>query len=265
MLVAVDVASLGYRTDLMLRVREGSELADHGSYMVVRTPANPGFWWGNFILLAAPPLPGETTAWVSRFSAEFPGAGHMAFGIDVTDERGIEVSDFLAAGFQLDVSAVMTASALHDPAHPNRVARYRRLDGDDDWSQSLALNMACNSDGSADERVFCERRTAEARRLSATGSGSWFGAFGDGRLLAQLGLFRAGAGLARFQNVETHPVARRQGLAGTLVSHAGRYGIDELGAGTLVLVADVGSAAARLYHSVGFVQREAQVRLERPP
>jgi hypothetical protein len=49
------------------------------------------------------------------------------------------------------------------------------------------------------------------------------------------------------------------------VLEAGRFGAGELGAGTLVMVADVDSAAAWLYESVGFGRRESQVRLERPP
>ena len=38
MLAAVDVMSLGYRTDLMVRALEGSEVADRGDYVTVRSP-----------------------------------------------------------------------------------------------------------------------------------------------------------------------------------------------------------------------------------
>lgn len=265
-LVAVDVVSLGYRTDVMLRVLEGSEVTDQGGYLVVRSPANPAFWWGNFLLLGKPPLAGEADAWIARFCEEFPGAGHVAMGIDVTDERAVEVAGFLAAGLHLDLSTVMTASAVQDPPRPNRVARYRRLAGDDDWQQAAELEIACSTgEDPAAERAFLELRIAETRRLAETARGAWFGAFQDGRLVAQLGLFSDGAGAARFQGVETHPAARRQGLAGSLVCHAGRYGLDELAARTLVIVADAGSAAARLYQSVGFTGTEAQVGLYRPP
>jgi hypothetical protein len=40
----VDVSSLGYRTDLMIRRLSGSEISDRGSHLVIRTPANPYFW-----------------------------------------------------------------------------------------------------------------------------------------------------------------------------------------------------------------------------
>ena len=59
-------------------------------------------------------------------------------------------------------------------------------------------------------------------------------------------------GLARFQSVETHPDFRGQGLAGTLVHEVSRYGFDQLGAHTLVMVADPDYLAIRVYRSVGF-------------
>jgi hypothetical protein len=56
---SVDVASLGFQTDLMIRRLAGSVIVDRREYLVVRTPANPGFWWGNFLLFPAPSRPGE--------------------------------------------------------------------------------------------------------------------------------------------------------------------------------------------------------------
>ena len=48
----MQVTSLGFRTDLALRALEGAEITDCGDYTVVRSPDNPTFWWGNFLLLA---------------------------------------------------------------------------------------------------------------------------------------------------------------------------------------------------------------------
>jgi hypothetical protein len=45
--------------------------------------------------------------------------------------------------------------------------------------------------------MFIEGRTAAVRRLVDAGHGVWFGAFLDGRLAAQLGLFTDGRGVAR--------------------------------------------------------------------
>src|SRR5579863_9380717 len=98
MLAAVEVVSLGFRTDLMVRGLEGSEIADHGGYVTVRTRANPEFYWGNFLLLPADALSDPPDRWLSLFAAEFPDAGHLALGIDVTDGRDADLGPFESAG-----------------------------------------------------------------------------------------------------------------------------------------------------------------------
>jgi len=266
MLGPVRVDSLGYRTDLMLRALEGSKIVDEDDYLIVRSPANPGFWWGNFLLLPESALRDEAATWMSRFVEAFPTAGHMALGIDGTSGCAVEPADFLEAGFKLECSTVMTGSSLREPPHPNHGARYRPLESDADWRQAVKLRLACNDVGDpASELKFCERRMADMRRLAEAGHGACFGAFHEGRLMAQLGLFSDGAGIARYQNVETHPSARRQGLVGTLVYRAGLYGLGALAASVLVIVADPGYSAIRVYRSVGFTDLETQLQLQREP
>jgi predicted GNAT family acetyltransferase len=80
-----------------------------------------------------------------------------------------------------------------------------------------------------------------------------------------MGLVTAGRRLARFQAVETHPDHRGRGLAGTLVHHVSGYGFRELGADTLVMVADPGYHAIRVYRSVGFDDTESQLQAQRAP
>ena len=262
----MDIRSLGYRTDVMLRVLEGSECADHGDYLVIRSPANPQFWWGNFLLLAAPPEPGGAGKWLSRFAAEFPAAGHLTLGIDVTDQGAVNPAEFQAAGLRFERAVVLTAAVVHQPPRPNLAAQYRPLAGPCDWQQAAELRAACDPDDEpGGGRDFLERRIAAQRRLTEDGHGSWFGAFTGGQLAAQLGIFSAGRGIARYQSVETHPAARGQGLAGTLVCQAGRWAMAELGASTLVIVAKSGHQAERVYRSVGFEAAEDSVSFERPP
>jgi predicted GNAT family acetyltransferase len=97
------------------------------------------------------------------------------------------------------------------------------------------------------------------------GHGVWFGAFLGDRLVSSMGLVRAGEGLARFQDVKTHPDARGRGLAGTLVHTVSRYGFDHLDAETLVMVADPDYLAIRVYRSVGFDDTETQLQALRMP
>ena len=103
------------------------------------------------------------------------------------------------------------------------------------------------------------------RALAEAGHGGWFGAFVDGRLVTQMGLYAASSGLARFQSVETHPDFRGRGLAGTLVHHVSRFGFEQLGASTLVMVADPEHSAIRLYRSMGFTDTETQLQAEQLP
>lgn len=96
------------------------------------------------------------------------------------------------------------------------------------------------------------------------GHGGWFGAFVDGRLVCQMGLFAGGPGLARYQSVETDPDHRRRGLAGTLVAEVGWYGFEVLCAQILVMVADPAYHAIDLYLSLGFEATQMQLQAELP-
>jgi ribosomal protein S18 acetylase RimI-like enzyme len=258
----VRIRSLGFRTDVALRVLEGAEVTDRADYLVIRTPDHRDYWWGNFLLLPSLPGPGQGQEWLARFVAEFPAARHVALGVDTTDD-GETPEEFAAAGLQADRASVLTAAQVCPPARPNTEAEIRPLESDADWRQSVDLAVRC-FDG-AEPGDFLQRRAAARRRLTQTGAGIWFGAFGNGRLLAQLGLFDVGGGYARYQHVETDPAARRQGLAGTLVWAAGRYGREVLGASTLVIVAEPAGAAIRVYRACGFTARQRQLSFDRPP
>jgi ribosomal protein S18 acetylase RimI-like enzyme len=264
-LPSMDIQSLGYRTDLAIRVLEGSQIEDRGDYLVIRSPQNPTFWWGNFLLLSAPPRPGQAGEWLARFETEFPGASHVALGVDVTEADAMDPRELIEAGLRLTRLAVLTASDVHVPPRPNPDATYRMLSGDGDWEQAAELRAAVSAGEPGSEPEFLRARLAAERAITEAGHGSWFGAFVDGRLLAQLGLITGQAGLARYQNVETHPAARRQGLAGSLVWHAGRHALAAQGASTLIMVADPAEVAIRVYRSVGLVAAQAQIGFERQP
>ena len=256
------IRSLGFRTDVALRVLEGAEVTDRADYLVIRTPDHPDYWWGNFLLLPSLPGPGQGREWLARFVAEFPAARHVALGVDTTDD-GETPEEFAAAGLQADRASVLTAAQVCPPARPNTEAEIRPLESDADWRQSVDLAVRC-FDG-AEPGDFLQRRATARRRLTQTGAGIWFGAFGNGHLLAQLGLFDVGGGYARYQHVETDPAARRRGLAGTLVWTAGRYGREVLGASTLVIVAEPAGVAIRVYRACGFTARQRQLSFDRPP
>jgi RimJ/RimL family protein N-acetyltransferase len=259
----VDVTSLAFRTDLALLQLGGSTVEDRGDHLVVRTPHNPAYWWGNFLLLDRVPQPGEHESWVARFAAALPDARHLAFGVDGTVGQAADLAGFTALGLEVEATTVMTATSVHRPPRPNDEADYRRLASDDDWAQSLRLRLVASAGDDPGSETFEARRVATDRATTEAGHGAWFGAFVDGRLAAQMGLAPASPGLARFRLVETDPAYRGRGLAGTLVHHVSEYGFGELGASTLVMVADPDYLAVRIYRSVGFDGTETQLQAQR--
>jgi RimJ/RimL family protein N-acetyltransferase len=262
----MDVRSLAFRTDLALLELGGSVIEDRGSHLVVRTPDNPAFYWGNFYLLSVPPRTEEVEALVAAYDRDFPDSPHRAFGVDGVEDQSEALAPLVAAGPELDAASVMTATSVHPPARPNSEAEYRLLRTDDDWAQRVEVAAACNEDQPPDRYLrFATTKAVYERGLVEAGHGTWWGAFVDGRLVTSMGLVRASEGLARFQSVETHPDFRGRGLAGTLVHRVSRWGFDELGARTLVMVADPDYLAIRIYRSVGFADTEVQTQLKQVP
>ena len=255
----LDVRSLGFATDLMIRRLADSEIADRGDYLVVRTPQNPTFYWGNFTLVS-PSVPADE--WLGLFTREFPDAGHVAIGVDGTDGSWHDASPMLESGFELEVSTVLTsAGPLGGPATDHLC---RPLRSDDDWEQAAELRLALGEEqGRLNDgyRTFLARRLVEVRALDRAGHAVHFGAFVDGHLRSWLGLMTDGRGTARYQAVETHPEFRRRGLAGALVEAAGLHGLTKMGASRLVIVADPQGPAVNLYRSLGLRDAEHQVQL----
>jgi ribosomal protein S18 acetylase RimI-like enzyme len=264
----VPIHSLGYRTDVMVRQLSGSLVEEHDDFLVVRTPANSGFWWGNFLLMPAAPTLADVARWESSFVAEFPGARHRAFGLDTTDGDAGAPAGLAALSLSTRVNAVMFAAKLHEPAQPD--LELRAFDRSD-WAQLAPLRSAvypADGDASADtdaEAGFAARQVAASQELVARGHGEWLGAFHGGMLVAALGIVSDGSGAARYQAVETHPDYRRRGLARRLVYDAALLAADRFGARDLVIVADPDEHAITLYESLGFVTVELQVELMRSP
>ncbi len=258
----VEVLSLAWRTDLALLAQSGSEVEHHPAYVVVRTPQNPTFRWGNFVLLRRTPLLRDLPGLAARVEALLPGLGHHAVGIDDPSAGREDVDRLRQPGWRVAVDTVLTSDRVLPPRQLQRSAVVRELSGDRDWSQKVALDLACAEGAGPDYELFATRRAGAERAAVESRHGAWFGAFDGDRLLAGLGIFCAGEGLARFQTVQTHPEARRRGLAQALLHHAGTHALGELGARTLVLVADPDHHALDLYLGAGFVRTERQVSAE---
>lgn len=259
--------SRGYRTDLMLARLQGALVGDRGDHLVIRTPGNPMFHWGNYVLADRSWLDRPLADLVATFHAEHPRSQHVAIGVDGVDGRVWGAGEVAACGLEVDRNVVMTATRVRAPERPNpdAVCRMLAADAGADWEAAVTLHALDHHDFDAGEfRDVVKRRMNARREQQVAGLGGWFGAFVGGEMVSGLGLFTDGLGLGRFQDVETLASARRLGLASTLVHHASIVGLRDFEIRDLVMVADPDDTAIRIYRSMGFADSELQIQLARP-
>lgn len=255
------VTSLGFRTDLALLTATGSLVEDRGTHLVVRTPDNPTYFWGNFLLLAQAPVAGGEREVVGAFHSEFPRAEHVSIGIDGADLADDARAAFEDAGLTVDVATVLVASGLVEPREVE--AEVRPLTSDEDWEARATLSHQLYPQTSAESFLaFARGKNEQEKALASAGRGQRFGAFVDGVLVSTAGIFVTEDGVARFQSVETHTEHRRQGLASAVVHASGQHALDHLGVRTLVIVADTDGEAIGIYRRLGFADSERQLSME---
>ena len=63
---------LGWRTDLDVLTRSGSTITSGDGHLIVRTPANPGYYWGNFLCVTDPGLARRPQECLALMSRAFP-------------------------------------------------------------------------------------------------------------------------------------------------------------------------------------------------
>ncbi|MDN3577506.1 GNAT family N-acetyltransferase [Chitinimonas viridis] len=227
---------------------------DRGDYLCITTPGNPTFYWGNYLLFAQAPGLGVLADWEALFiadiAAEQPQSRHRCFAwLGGAGEQ----AQFLQAGYKVYASQALACSQPSKAPGMNPQVQVRPLVSEMDWQAAIAVQVA-SRDESQEQQAYETFKTAQFatyRSMVAAGLGQRYGAFAGDTLVAELGIFMGEGGLARYQNVCTHPDWRRQGIAKRLVYEAGHQAIAEFGATKLVIVADE-EGPIQLYRSVGF-------------
>jgi predicted GNAT family acetyltransferase len=209
---------------------------------VVRTPDEPRDAQGNMLVLAESPVPGGLEGWLARFAAELPDVAHRAFAWDGPPG---DTDELVAAGFIVTVLQVMVADA-HGWTPARSDLQVRTLTADEVVA-SHTLAFAMSERHGDDDRARLRRRASWHAGLVARNAARFYGAFDHDELVASLGLVELGD-VARFQDVQTAAAYRRRGLATALIAAAA----SAASAPRLVIVAEPGGAAARLYERVGF-------------
>ncbi len=253
---SVQIHSLGLATDLA--VLDGV-CTDRGEYFVARSPKEPGYYWGNFLVFSQVPQNGDFSYWMRCFAKEFspfPDVLHVTFTWDKSDVIA-EVSEFIEAGFKLESTVVLTAKVVTAPTFPNSQLQIRRITDDAGWRDVLHSQLLCREKVHREEEFlkFATQRLLNCRLRVEKGEGDWFGGYLDGELVASIGIFYLG-NTARFQIVVTVPKAQRKGICGTMVHFIAEMALARPEIDTLVMLADEEYHAARIYESVGFLPTE---------
>lgn len=257
--------ALGLASDLMI-MRGHSLLEDHPDRFVLRTPAEPDYWFGNMVIFKTDAVAPE--AQIAQFQTDFPDAAHIVLCWDAPDQP-LEPGHtrLQQMGFELEETKVLSR---HDPLPERTVPEgitLRPIGSDADWAQVLTLQIETGIEqGYVPEshNAFLERRLATRRGQVAEGRGKWFGAFDGGLLVADLGIFTDGH-IARYQSVQTRASHRKQGLARALLSVASHWAKAHSPDAQLVILADVGNPSARIYRRAGFAEHEHLIAAVKAP
>jgi len=249
--MATRVPLIGERSDRRARSR-ATRVTQGDGYDVVRTPDRPDFRSGNQLALhrlaTAADLPDLLAAW-RRELGGVRGITHVVLSAE--SEAPEPPADLAAAaaahGLAVEVDDVLVL-ATYRPREPSCAVAVRPVLAGE-WDAVLALAHEVHDDGEHDFRAW---QVGDHRDLVAAGLARWWGAWRDGRLVGSAGLV-ADATLARFQEVKVAPAHRRRGIASALVSAmVADHLTGPRAPAPLVIVAERGSSAARIYRSVGF-------------
>lgn len=258
------IQSMEYRTECIFAGFDGHVIQRDG-YTVLRTPSNPTYHWGNFLVFEHPPHQDDMTRWVSHFIDEIASkqpTKHILFGWDRAhcsedEERG--VAAFVNQGMEVEWSPTMTTTRICAPSSMHPDVEVLPLQSDAHWEAATVLQIQSRDKafGLASYTVFKRAQMARYRQMVQAGLGCWFGAFLHGELVADLGIFHDGLGVARYQSVETRADQRRQGICARLVFDSATQFEQQHGPITQwVIVAETTGAAARVYQRAGFQSTE---------
>ena len=254
---------LGWQTDLAVQRLAGAVVIDHGDHLVVRSPHNPDFHWGNLVVVTDGAAVDDADRWVATYERCFPDAGWLAIGLARLPD---DLAAWQAHGLEPELDEVLATDAL--PLATPRPEGYdvRRLAGPD-WEDHLAKGLEANErsgEHPAEEfRRFATAQRDTRRSLSEQDLAAFFGAYDGDRLVADLGIVRCG-NTARYQSVGTRPEHRRRGLAAHLLGVAARWSAQQ-GCTTWVIITEATNPAGRVYRSVGFAPVRGNAQVYRPP
>jgi GNAT superfamily N-acetyltransferase len=240
----------GWETDLAILSHGGSSIEEFEDHIVVRSPQNPDYHWGNFILVSNVSHVDDGERWLNTFTDAFPEATWTAIGLPQFPDSLDAWTDL---GLELERMEVLKAH--QPPSIPDISSNYTsRIFGDGDWDLLLARELSENKKSGEHDPESFKRYISNAikgyEELSRKGLAAWFGAFHGSELVADLGIVVCGE-MARYQSVQTDESHRRNGLATHLLGIAADWA-QEKGCTSWVIVTESTNGAGRVYRRAGF-------------
>ncbi|MBW3657142.1 MAG: GNAT family N-acetyltransferase [Actinobacteria bacterium] len=229
-------------------------------HVVLQTASRQDFRRGNALHVDGAVQPQELARWRQAFAERL---GHLG-GIDHVEVRWETDASFADAGtyaqrlataaHELDLTIERwTVMALDDEPRPvvplTAGVEVVRAGRDEHWWGVRALRI---SDAGGDGG-FWTWRTDQLRELATHGRGGAWLAYRYGVPVGSAGVWRDGAGTAAVDDVVTHAVHRRLGIASHLVAVASGAHREAYPDDRLLLLVDHGSDAERLYARLRFV------------
>ncbi|BBH51874.1 GNAT family N-acetyltransferase [Fluviispira sanaruensis] len=246
--------ALGLKTDLMFFDFSKNKI-EKEDYFVLKTPHNPEFFWGNYLLFKKPPCQGDFEKWTESFQKEFAqikDINHMTFSWEEIGNE-VEIDKFKDADFDFNETIVLMANK--DNIHckylnPEIVCR--RIVTDEDWDNILEFQLNTNERIPEKKfKTYIIKKMKDFRTFSESGLGFWYAAYINNNIISDLGLYW-NSEIARYRDIKTQKEYRKKGISQTLIAFAAHDSKQN----KFVIQTEEGGMAINMYKSIGFAFKE---------
>ena len=257
--------SIGLKTDLFFHQFSGNVISKE-NYLVIHTPNNPEYYWGNYLIFDGPPKKTDSKKWIDAFKNEFghrKSIDHIAFTWDLGEVSNLD--EFVEKGFHIDKSIILTLNEMSSPSLCSGNITLKEIQTNSEWKELIDLQILIgNSDGKYENYIkFTEKKFFTYKKIVSSNKGTWLGAYDSGKLIGDLGIFLTGA-FGRFQNIETHPDYRGKNICRSLIYKAFHWIKNRNSKAIIVVESEANSLPLKIYKKLGFSEKEFLTSLLNP-
>jgi hypothetical protein len=251
-----------------------AQVLEYDDHIVVRCPLRPDFWFGNYMTLEESPSAQELVHWQQRWRTAFQdlfGVQKMVLQWEESADADVgrqvlHRHDPLSAhGFlECSIVLVLDVQSQTGPVGRHELGEPRPVTESREWAAvtQLMIDELANTEGEAD---LLRWRIFEYRRLVESGRGKWWAMWDSQQVpLGAAGIIWSGL-QSRFQEVVTRASVRCAGVCTHLCRAVVEHRLSVAPEHRIVVVAEVGSGADRIYRRLGFVPCSTQWSLVSDP